>query len=504
MKRREFMQKSVAAGSGAVLHGFGHPISAAEAASGNSPHKPDQRPHKNVLLIISDDHGYDQLRCYGNQTIKTPMLDAMAARGVRFTNAFAIAPSCSASRGSLLTGLYPHQNGQFGHEHNWHHFSLLDSVETIPSVLKKNGYRTGLIGKLHVASKSNLLFDYRVEGKEIMGNRDALKIAQHAGEFFRQETGKPFFLLIGYSDPHRDDQGPSTMRNVENFSGFANDKTYAGITPAKYKPEDIHVPDFLPDIPEVRAELADQYESVTRMDTSIGWVLEQLEKSGRAKDTLVIYISDNGIPFPGAKTNLYDGGVHIPMIIQSPEIRTGGIVNEAMVSLVDLMPTILDWTSAKPPNYRLPGKSLRNLLNLTDDPSRQEVFCSHTFHEITMFYPMRSVRTRAFKYIVNLHPELEFPFATDLFVSKTWQGILKRKLSLMGKRSTKSYLYRPHEELYDLAGDPGESVNLAGNPDYDGILKELRAKLGAMRAETDDYWLINDNYRLNRDTFPKD
>jgi N-sulfoglucosamine sulfohydrolase len=293
------------------------------------------------------------------------------------------------------------------------------------------------------------------------------------------------------------------LRNVENFSGFANDKTYPGVTPTKYRPEDVRIPDYLPDIPEVRAELADQYESVTRLDTSVGRVLENLKKSGRDSETLVIYISDNGIPFPGAKTTLYDSGTKIPMIVVSPEITTGGVVNQAMVSLVDLMPTILDWASIEPPKYKLPGRSFRNIFNASDDPTRQEVYCSHTFHEITMFYPMRALRTRKFKYILNLHPELEFPFATDLFVSKTWQGIVSRKLDMMGKRTTHSYLYRPKEELYDMESDPAESVNLAGNPKYDGVLKELRPKLAVMRAATDDYWLINDNYSINRETFPR-
>jgi len=189
------------------------------------------------------------------------------------------------------------------------------------------------------------------------------------------------------------------------------------------------------------------------------------------------------------------------MIVQSPEIHTGGLVNQAMASLVDLMPTILDWTSAKPPRYRLPGKSLRSIFNAPDDPSRNVIYClSHVSRDYHVLSD-EVIRTRRYKYILNLHPELEFPFATDLFVSRTWQGILKRKLAMIGKRSTRGYLYRPPEELYDLEKDPAESVNLAGNPDFDVILKELRAKLGAMRAETDDYWLINDNYRLNRETF---
>ena len=266
----------------------------------------------------------------------------------------------------------------------------------------------------------------------------------------------------------------------------------------------MQVPEYLPDIREVREEMADQYESISRLDTSIGWVLDNLRKSGRDKDTLVIYISDNGIPFPGAKTTVYDSGTRIPMIVNSPEIEKGGVVNQAMVSLVDLLPTILDWTGTKSPRYRLPGRSLRNILNGSDDPKRNEIFCSHTFHEVTMFYPMRAIRTRRYKYILNLYPELEFPFATDLFVSRTWQGILSRKLETMGKRSTREYLYRPREELYNIENDPAESRNLARDPLYSKVLDDLRVKVSQMRTETDDYWLINDNYSVNRATFKRE
>lgn len=502
MKRREFIKAGVVTG-GATL------FTNALFAGVMNPSRPTQSfankavRRKNVVLIISDDHGIDQLGCYGNETIQTPNLDAMAKKGVRFTNAFAVASSCSASRGSILSGLYPHQNGQLGHEHNWHHFSLFDWVETIPGILKKNGYKTGLIGKLHVGSKSNLEFDFRVNAKEIMGNRDAKRIAEYAGDFFNQDKEKPFLLLVGYSDPHREDQGTTDMRNVENFSGFANDKSYRGVTPRQYKPADVHVPEFLPDIPEVREELADQYESVSRLDTGIGWVIENLQESGRYDDTLVIYISDNGIPFPGAKTTVYDSGTRVPMIIASPEITKGGTVNTAMVSFVDLMPTILDWTETKSPRYALPGRSFRAILNDAADTTRSEVFASHTFHEVTMFYPMRSIRTREYRYILNLYPELQFPFATDLFVSRTWQGILKRRLETMGRRSTKAYLYRPREELYDIKNDPVESVNLAGDARYARVLKELRNKLSQMRSTTDDPWLINDHYSINSELFQR-
>jgi N-sulfoglucosamine sulfohydrolase len=336
-----------------------------------------------------------------------------------------------------------------------------------------------------------------------MGNRDVQKIAEYAGEFFNRDRDHPFFLLIGYADPHREDQGATVMKNVENFSGFANARVYRDVTPTKYTPADVSVPDFLPDIPEVREELADQYEAVSRLDAGIGWVLENLRRSGRETETLVIYASDNGIPFPGAKTTVYDSGTRVPMIVTSPEVPHGGTVDRTLIGLVDLMPTILDWTGTTPPRYPLPGRSIRDIVKGRADPSRTEVYASHTFHELTMFFPMRSIRTQRYRYILNLFPELVFPFATDLFVSKTWQGMLQRKLPTMGKRSTHTYLHRPHEELYDVEKDPAESRNLAADVRYDGVLRELRAKLQQMRTTTDDPWLINDHYGVNREAFPR-
>jgi len=498
IKRREFIAKGVKLSSAAMMANALIPKS---AFSKNSNNRKASGKHRNILLIMSDDHGIDQLGCYGNAKVKTPNLDKMAAEGVRFTNAFASVASCSPSRGSLLTGLYSHQNGQFGLQHNWHRFRLLDWVETVPSLLKKKGYKTGLVGKLHVESKDNLEFDYRVSGKELMGNRDVKKMADKANEFFSEDQENPFFLLVGYSDPHRANKGASTMKNVENFSGFANDEKYVGVTPTKFNPEDVTVPGYLPDIKEVRTELADQYESIARMDTGIGWIIENLKKSGRYEDTLIIYLSDNGIPFPGAKTTIYDSGVKLPMIINSPEVIKPGNTNNTMISYVDLMPTILEWANVKPPKYKLPGKSFKSILNENDDPTRKEIYNSHTFHEITMFYPMRSIRTKKFRYILNLFNELEYPFATDLYVSKTWQAILDNKIEKMGERNTRDYLYRPKEELFDITKDPNESNNLAKDPKYASVLEDLRERLQMMRVETDDYWLINDNYTRNSETF---
>jgi N-sulfoglucosamine sulfohydrolase len=261
------------------------------------------------------------------------------------------------------------------------------------------------------------------------------------------------------------------------------------------------IPGYLPDLPEVRQELADQYEAVNRLDVGIGMVLEALKRSGKADQTLVVYLSDNGIPFPGAKTNLYDSGTHVPLILSLPGSEHEGTVNRSMVSLIDVLPTVLEWTGARPPSYTLPGSSFLKSIGQDDDVGRNEVFGTYTFHEVTMFYPMRSIRTRRYRYIHNLFPQLEFPFATDLFVSRTWQAILKEKVQKMGKRSTKTLLFRPQEELYDLELDPDEATNVALDSKYADVLQELRARLLAMRTRTDDHWLINDNYAVNAETF---
>jgi len=443
-----------------------------------------ERP--NVLLLVSDDQGIDQSGCYGNNVIRTPNLDALAADGVRFTQAFTTAASCSPSRSSILTGLYPHQNGQYGLAHRTHHFRIFEWVETLPTLLHKAGYRTGVVGKLHVEPRSQSLFDFTAPGRELMGNRNVAKMAEYAGQFMRSCGDQPFFLLVGFSDPHR-------TRN-----GFGNDRDYPGIRPVHYSPDEVVVPQFLPDWPEVREELADMYEAVTRMDTAVGMILDQLARLGKAENTLVIYVSDNGIPFPGAKTNIYDAGVRLPMIVRAPGVSRPGTTCDALVSFVDIVPTILEWTGVPGPKYALPGRSFLPVLRGEQQPQRDAVFLSHSFHEVTMYYPMRGIRTRRYKYIQNLAWELEYPFASDLFRSKTWQAVLKRRSKQFGVRTTKAYLRRPAEELYDLERDPDEVHNLAGDPAYKPVLKDLKERLERMRKETADPWLILNNYVANR------
>jgi N-sulfoglucosamine sulfohydrolase len=435
---------------------------------------------RNVVLLIADDLGMD-LGCYGNAKIRTPNIDALATRGTRFTEGFATVSSCSPSRAVILTGLFTHTNGQYGLAHAVHHAETFENVKSLPARLKQAGYRTSVIGKLHVLPPSVYPFDEKVEGRETGGNRDVDAMAERVGQFVARDASKPFFLLVGFSDPHR------------AAGGFAN-KGKLDVASERYKPEDVIVPPFLPDKPDVRADLAQYCQAVTRMDRGVGLVLETLKKSGVADDTLVIFLSDNGMPFPGAKTTLYDPGVHLPLIVASPKQAKRGISNDSFASWVDVTPTILDWAGVKAgPN--LPGRSLLGELEREHAPDGPDaVFGSHVQHEVTMYYPMRSIRTRKYKYILNLASPLEVPTAQDLFDSITWQGMLKRHDSTVGPREMSALLHRPKEELYDLEADPNELKNLAADPSSAKILADLRQRLKDWQHKTRDPWLVKDEH----------
>ncbi len=442
---------------------FAAPLSAAE------------RPPRNVVLLIADDLGF-QLGCYGDKTIRTPHLDALAKNGVRFTHAFAAVSSCSPSRATLFTGLHTHANGQYGLAHGVHNFYSFTKVRSLPGLLKANGYRTGIVGKIHVLPQSVYPFDVQMV-KDIGGNRGVAAMGEQARQFIRDSGDKPFALVVGFSDPHR------------SAKGFGNENKYRGVEEVVYDPQKVTLPHFLSDKPEVRGEWAEYYQSISRLDRGVGFVLDALKESKRADDTLVIFLSDNGPPFPGAKTTLYDAGVHLPLIVSSPAQKRRGGVNRAMVCWTDILPTILDWTGTKaPPEVK--GRSVLPILDEESPSGWDEVFASHQFHEVTMYYPMRAIRTREHKYIRNIAYKLDYPIAQDIYDSKTWQEILRRGDKTMGDRSVESFVHRPLEELYDLERDPHELKNLAADPAHRDTLDNLRARLKRWQTETRDPWLV--------------
>ena len=445
------------------------------AAAGQAPSSVSGR---SVLLIIADDHGRDASGAYGNPVVKTPHLDRLAAEGVRFTRAYATTASCSPSRSVLLTGLHTHASGQYGLAHGVHNQHTLHSVRSLPALLRDT-HRTGIIGKDHVQPESVYPFEVR-QTTGFQGNRYVAGMAERAREFFAADA-RPFFLAVGFSDPHR-------AGNPQNgWKGFANDQDYAGVQRVRYAPSAITVPAWLPDSPEVREELAEYYEAISRLDQGVGLVLRALEQSGRARDTLVVYLSDNGPPFPGAKTTLYAAGVHLPLVVRAPGRGSAGRVSDAMVSWIDIAPTILDWAGV---SHALPGRYVLPLLDDEQPTGWDEVHGSHQMHEITMYYPMRSIRTRGHTLIWNLAHELPYPHASDLWHSPTWQGVLRRHDGRLGVRSVDAFLHRPEYELYDTVADPHEVRNLAGEPALRPVLEDLKARLRRVLERSNDPWLV--------------
>jgi N-sulfoglucosamine sulfohydrolase len=317
---------------------------------------------------------------------------------------------------------------------------------------------------------------------EIRNNgRNGAVIAAEANKFIEASGEKPFFLLVGFTDPHR------------AKIGFDSTVSYKGVPQVTIDPKDVTIPYHLSDTPEVRADLADYYGSIARLDFGVGAVLQAIKDAKQSDNTLVIFLSDNGIPFPGAKTTLYDAGVHLPLIIHDPTQKARGVVTNAMASWTDIAPTILDWAGVKQPPAML-GKSLLPVLAQEVVKERDTVFGSHQFHEITMYYPMRMIRTRTHKLIRNLAHPLQFPFASDIYNSPSWQGVLNRNDTMLGKRPREAFEHRPKEELFDMIKDPDELHNVADESAYAGILKDLRAKLKEWQTATKDPWLVKEKY----------
>jgi len=423
---------------------------------------------RNVVLIIGDDHGL-QLGCYGDTVIKTPSLNRLASEGTRFSQAFAAVSSCSPSRSVIFTGQFNHTNGQYGLAHATHNFYCRPGVQSLPNLLAKAGYRTAIVGKHHVNPPQAFAFDETLKPAPGPGGVDGL--AGAARKFIAAPSDKPFFLLVGYHWPHR------------AKVGFGN----SGKT--TYKPQDIQVPSWLPDAPETREDLADYYQAISNLDRSVGFILDAIKDTGHDKDTLVIYVSDNGPPWPGAKTTLYEPGIHLPLIVRSPDQKRQGVVNQGMVSFVDITPTILAWAGVEAPKSAF-GRSMLPILDEDKPAGWDVVYASHTFHEVTMYYPMRMIRTRQYKCILNIAHCLEYPMASDLWGSITWQAVLKRGDTRYGLRSIQDLLHHPKEELYDLQKDPNETKNLAGDLALTEVLAQFRRQMKEWQQKTDDPWLI--------------
>ncbi|KAK5641207.1 hypothetical protein RI129_009754 [Pyrocoelia pectoralis] len=457
----------------------------------------------NALLILADDGGFE-MGAYLNRISQTPNLNKLAKKSLIFNNAYTSVSSCSPSRSALLTGMPSHQNGMYGLHQGVHHFNSFDHVNSLPKILKQNGIRTGIIGKKHVGPKSVYPFDYAEteENNSILQvGRNITHIKLLAREFLRNSS-EPFFLYVAFHDPHR--CGHTTPQYGEFCEKFGNGNIGMGTIPdwhpIYYQADEIDLPYFIPNTPAARQDVAAQYTTISRLDQGVGLLLEELKNSGHLDDTLVIYSSDNGVPFPNGRTNVYDSGLAEPMFISSP-VHTDrhNQVTYSLTSLLDIAPTLLDWfgLSYKEDSNQvmsvLTGKSLLPLLiKEPTNVTNEAVYASHTLHEATMYYPMRAVRTHRYKLIHNLNYYAPFPIDQDFYLSLTFQDMLNRTRShhpLNWYKTLQSYYIRPEWELYDLKLDAGEVNNLAGKKSYKKILQELQEKLANWQKVTNDPWL---------------
>jgi N-sulfoglucosamine sulfohydrolase len=431
----------------------------------------DAAERPNVLLITSEDHS-PHLSCYGDANIVTPNLDALAAEGMRLANAFVTYSVCSPSRASILTGLYPHQNGQIGLA--THKYAMYRDWPNIASLLSESGYRTGIIGKLHVNPAAAFPFDFQALPGSNFNDRPMEKFADLADGFIREGDG-PFFLMVNYPDAH--------VPFLEQEYGLPAEPLSA---------TDVHTPwpEIGADSPRLRGQMAAYYNCLLRLDAGIGMLLARLRDAGAADNTLVIYLSDHGAQFSRGKTTSYEFGLRVPMIVRWPGRIESGLVREQLVSSIDILPTILEAVGIEAP-AELPGRSLSPLIDESDPPWRKYVFSSIAGSTAYWTFPQRTVRDERYKLILNLTPDRPSPSAAAY--EELWQGFRAgcspeeiAAASEEAQRAYETYRNPPAVELYDLETDPNEFVNLSDSAEYVVIRDRLLGVLDDWRAETSD------------------
>lgn len=394
----------------------------------NAENKNDrEKSRPNIILITLDDLGL-QLGSYGDKYARTPAMDSLAKEGVVFSTTWVTQSSCSPSRSSIFTGLYPHQNGQIGLAHLG-----FESKETprLPNLLKASGYRTGLLGKFHVAPGSAYEFDMIDQGNWSL---DIKRVLSEAKQFIESDHVKPFFLKIGYYDTHEP--------FVDQVKGYPVNI---------YKEGEVKVMDWSrgnrDSLSNVAAHL---YNAVAREDNSISMLVDYLKKAELLDNTMIIILGDNGPDFPGGKVTCYDAGLRVPLVIywKGGKLKTGQVRDE-LISTIDILPTILDACGVAVPNS-LEGQSLLPLMHGEKHVKwRSNLFGEMNFHQPANYKPMRTVRDDRYHLIHNLYGNTEW-------------------------------------EFFDLKNDPNEFINLAADKKYSKLLDKYKNELYQWRVDTHD------------------
>ncbi len=410
----------------------------------------------NVILFIGDDISVDDFGCYGHPTIRTPHVDKLAQSGVRFTNAYLTTSQCSPTRCSLITGRYPHNTGA-----PELHMELPEGQRMFPQEMRKVGYYCTQAGKWHLGEYAKQAFDnvYETELDDPGGENRWVRCLQE------RPKDQPFFFCFSSDDAHR---GWQPVEEVK-----------------KHDPKDVIIPPYMVDSPTTRADLAKYYDEVSRLDYYVGAVVEELKNQDELDNTIIIFIADNGRPFPRCKTWLYDSGIKTPLIISYPKgLGKKRTVCNSLVSAIDIAPTILDLVGGKSPET-IQGKSFKYLLENPQKTICEYVFAERNWH--TQRSHERMVRWKNWVYIRNSYPELnqflvvqrDFPAFKDVVeLNKQGQLTDAQKDLLLAPR--------PAEQLFNLDNDPEQLNNLVQQNEHKQVLEHLCQVLDEWQDRTGD------------------
>ena len=433
------------------------------AASVLSSCKPSERP-PHIVVFLTDDLGGRDTSVYGSENARTPNIERLAAEGLTFDQAFVASPACAPNRAALLTGLMPARNGA---EAN--HTYPREGISYLTDNLKALGYEIAAFGKVaHGDDKPGYGFDSY--------SKPRVGLAKNVAEYLdERDTDGPLCLLVGDRRPHV----PWTRDSV-------------------YSPNQITLPPYFIDTPETREHRARYYSDVTGLDTELGAV-KNLAMETLGRDVIYLFTSDHGGQWPFGKWNLYDAGIRVPLILAWEGRIAAGKRTDAMVSWIDLLPTLIDLAGGKPPQ-EIDGRSFASVALGDTAEHRDEIFTTHSGDGVFNVYPIRSIRTKRFKYILNLLPGHLHTNHSDILRRDgagaywdSWDSAAE--VDTAAATIVQRYFVRSEEELFELREDELEQENLAALPRHAGLAEDLRARLERwMDEQGDQRTVFNEPY----------
>ncbi len=438
----------------------------------------------NFLLITVDDMNCDSIGVMGCKVPGiSPNIDKLAEEGMLFHRAHVTIAVCQPTRAVWMTGLYPHKNGARGFER------INKGTLTLPEALQRAGYYLGILGKVpHVVPSRGSVWNYAVRANMMQKGRSPDLYYQKAKQFFDEakKSGNPFFLMANSHDPHRPFAGSAQEKGRKRKG---KKKSNRGYPPVKnpYQPNQVTVPKFLPDIPQVRLEMAEYFTSVRRADAIVGAVLRALRDSGMEGNTIVMFLSDHGMALPFAKTNCYYHSTRTPWIVRWPGVvRPGSADREHFVSGIDLTPTIVDALKLNGPQ-KVDGRSFVPLLKGGKHPGRDKLFT--VFHKTSARreYEMRAAHDPQFIYIYNAWSDGNTVFRNESQNGRTMRAMQKAASS--NKKiadRVKLFLYRVPQELYNYQKDPDCLHNLANDKRFQPVLERMQKQMVSHMEEYAD------------------